>query len=169
MEFSKTCSFGFSFESAPFFQVFESHQSTTMPSFTHYYRVKRNKQTFFISIPNHNVETVLNLKQRLVKAIGCAAENDGPGAAVTSPADIRLLIRDKRDSTKYNKELDDSKTLSASGLEDQQIIAMTLKSASGSWEDVFIEEQESVTDLDDLEDEPEQVAMSRSSKGKGRA
>ncbi|KAG0033234.1 hypothetical protein BGZ82_006192, partial [Podila clonocystis] len=63
----------------------------------------------------------------------------------------------------------DSKTLQASGLIDQQVIAMTLKTRDGTWEEVSIAQPEALADLDDLEDEPEEVEAVRSAKGKERA
>ncbi|KAF9351169.1 Transcriptional regulatory protein sin3, partial [Mortierella sp. AD094] len=136
-------------------------------SSSQYYRVKRNTQTIFINSSSPNTDTVATLKQRIVKALS-STKNAAGEAPPTSPGQIQLHIPNKKDPNQY-LELIDSKTLAASGLVDQQVIAMTFKAPSGAWEDVFIAQPEALTDLDDLEDEPEEVEITRSSKGKERA
>ncbi|KAG0294634.1 hypothetical protein BGZ97_005032 [Linnemannia gamsii] len=130
-----------------------------------YYRVKRNTQTIFVNTANPNVDTVLTLKQRIIKALSSTRERDATAAAITTPADIHLY-----DYKHTNRPVDlvDSKTLTNSGLVDQQVIAMVFKTPSGAWEDVYIAAMDLATDLDDLEDEPEEVEY-RASKGKERA
>ncbi|KAG0049535.1 hypothetical protein BGZ83_005690 [Gryganskiella cystojenkinii] len=139
-----------------------------MASSSHYYRVKRQTQTLFINSANPASETVLSLKQKVVKALqASAAHLDHAAANVRSAAEIRLLIPNKRDPAQFD-ELSENKSLTASGLVDQQIIALTLKTSAGSWESVDIAQPESVSELDDLDDETEEAEKSRS-KGKGRA
>lgn len=140
-----------------------------MATFSHYYRVKRQTQTIFINTPNPNSDTVLSLKQRIIKALAASKGKDnGDGVQVpTAASDIQLHIPDKRNPSSY-VELTDSKTLTMSGLVDQQVIAMTYRTLGG-WEEVHIAQPEDVEDLDDLEDEAEDVEVSRSSKGKERA
>ncbi|GJJ75250.1 hypothetical protein EMPS_07608 [Entomortierella parvispora] len=131
-----------------------------------YYRVKRQKHTFFINSANPSSETILSLKQKLLKALQASATHlDAAAANVRSTADLKLSIPSKKDPHLF-EELIDSKTAAASGLVDQQMIALTLKTQAGTWEPVEIAQPESVTDLDDLEDEPEEAPRS---KGKGRA
>ncbi|KAF9173432.1 hypothetical protein BGX20_003244 [Mortierella sp. AD010] len=136
-------------------------------SSSQYYRVKRNTQTIFINSSDPNRDTVATLKQRIIKALS-STKNPAGEASPTSPGQIQLYIPNKKDPNQY-LELIDSKTLTASGLVDQQIIAMTFKTPSGAWEDVFIAQPEALMNLDDLEDEPEEVEVTRSSKGKERA
>ncbi|KAG0237861.1 hypothetical protein BGX31_003417 [Mortierella sp. GBA43] len=142
---------------------------SAMATFSHYYRVKRQTQTIFINTPNPNSDTVLSLKQRIIKALAASKGKDnGDGVQVpTAASDIQLHIPDKRNPSSY-VELTDSKTLTMSGLVDQQVIAMTYRTLGG-WEEVHIAQPEDVEDLDDLEDEAEDVEVSRSSKGKERA
>ncbi|KAF9108303.1 hypothetical protein BGX27_008407 [Mortierella sp. AM989] len=136
-------------------------------SSSQYYRVKRQTQTIFINSSNPNTDTVATLKQRIIKALS-STKNSAGEASPTSMNQIQLHIPNKKDPNHY-LELIDSKTLSASGLVDQQVIAMTFKTPSGAWEDVFIAQPEALTDMYDLEDEPEEVEVTRSAKGKERA
>ncbi|KAG0324513.1 hypothetical protein BG000_002191 [Podila horticola] len=145
-------------------------------STSQYYRVKRHTQTIFINSANPNSEKVLDLKHKIVKALA-STKNPDPAAAVSVPADIQLLILPAKPSSVSGSSssgqqytpLVDSKTLLASGLVDQQVIAMTLKTRDGTWEEVSIAQPEALADLDDLEDEPEEVEAVRSAKGKERA
>ncbi|KAG0271219.1 hypothetical protein BGZ95_000982 [Linnemannia exigua] len=130
-----------------------------------YYRVKRNTQTIFVNTANPSVDTVLTLKQRIVKALSSTRERDETAARITTPADIHLF--DYRNPNRP-VALVDSKTLTNSGLVDQQVIAMVFKTPAGAWEDVYIATPDMATDLDYLEDEPEEVEY-RASKGKERA
>ncbi|KAF8942950.1 hypothetical protein BGZ47_005964 [Haplosporangium gracile] len=130
-----------------------------------YYRVKRNTQTIFVNTTNPNADTVLTLKQRVIKALSSTRDRDESAAAIAHPADIHLF---DYKNTSRPVDLVDSKTLANSGLVDQQIIAMVFKTPSGAWEDVYIAPMDLASDLDDLEDEPEEVEY-RASKGKERA
>lgn len=130
-----------------------------------YYRVKRNTQTIFVNTANPNADTVLTLKQRIIKALSSTKERDESAAAITHPADIHLF--DYKNASRP-VELVDTKTLANSGLVDQQAIAMVFRAPSGAWEDIYIAPMDLATDLDDLEDEPEEVEY-RASKGKERA
>ncbi|KAF9912487.1 hypothetical protein EC991_010574 [Linnemannia zychae] len=130
-----------------------------------YYRVKRNTQTIFVNTTNPNVDTVLTLKQRIIKALSSTRERDETAAGITTPADIHLV--DYRNPSRP-VDLVDSKTLANSGLVDQQVLAMVFKTPAGAWEDVFIATPDLTTDLDYLEEEPEEVEY-RASKGKERA
>ncbi|KAG0079726.1 hypothetical protein BGZ93_003104, partial [Podila epicladia] len=137
-----------------------------------YYRVKRHTQTIFINSANPNSEKVLDLKHKIVKALTSTKNADPAAAAVSAPADIQLLVLPAKPSSPSGPQytlLVDSKTLQASGLVDQQVIAMTLKTRDGTWEEVSIAQPEALADLDDLEDEPEEVEAVRSAKGKERA
>ncbi|KAG0337998.1 hypothetical protein BG004_007408 [Podila humilis] len=146
-------------------------------SLSQYYRVKRHTQTIFINTTNPGSEKVLDLKKKIVKALAAsnASKTDPSLAAVSSPADIQLLVQPTSKSTSLSSSsatytpLMDSKTLQASELVDQQVIAMTLKTLGGSWEEVSIAQPEALADLDDLEDEPEEAEVVRSAKGKERA
>ncbi|KAF8904041.1 hypothetical protein BGZ58_006538, partial [Dissophora ornata] len=93
-----------------------------------YYLVKRHTQTIFINTTNPTTDTVLVLKQRIVKALSTTKSNKDATATATatatSPSDIQLHIQNKKDPSQF-LELIDSKTLAASGLVDQQVIAMT--------------------------------------------
>lgn len=86
--------------------------------------MKRNTQTIFVNTANPNVDTVLTLKQRIIKALSSTRERDATAAAITTPADIHLY-----DYKHTNRPVDlvDSKTLTNSGLVDQQVIAMVFK------------------------------------------
>ncbi|KAG0000349.1 hypothetical protein BGZ79_006036 [Entomortierella chlamydospora] len=148
-------------------QEWGSPATVAQASSSQYYRVKRNTQTIFINSSDPNRDTVATLKQRIIKALS-STKNAAGEASPTSPGQIQLHVPNKKDPSQY-LELIDSKTLTASGLVDQQVIAMTFKTPSGAWEDVFIAQPEALTDLDDLEDEPEEVEVTRSSKGKERA
>ncbi|KAF9352399.1 hypothetical protein BGX34_012172 [Mortierella sp. NVP85] len=143
----------------------------TEPTFdatlSQYYRVKRQNQTIFINTSNPHADTVLALKQRIIKALSSSRNQDG-AAVPKTPSDIRLQIPNKKNLSGY-LELIDSKTLAASGLVDQQVIAMTLRTADGAWEDVDIAQPEAVEDLEDLEDEPDELEATRREKGKDRA
>ncbi|KAG0076186.1 hypothetical protein BGZ92_002529 [Podila epicladia] len=143
-----------------------------MASTAQYYRVKRHTQTIFINSANPNSEKVLDLKHKIVKALTSTKNADPAAAAVSAPADIQLLVLPAKPSSPSGPQytlLVDSKTLQASGLVDQQVIAMTLKTRDGTWEEVSIAQPEALADLDDLEDEPEEVEAVRSAKGKERA
>ncbi|KAF9210798.1 hypothetical protein CPC16_008346 [Podila verticillata] len=148
-----------------------------MATTSQYYRVKRHTQTIFINSANPNSEKVLDLKHKIVKALASTKNPDPVAAAVSAPADIQLSVLPAKSSPgsasspaggQYTP-LVDSKTLQASGLVDQQVIAMTLKTRDGTWEEVSIVQPEALADLDDLEDEPEEVEAVRSAKGKERA
>ncbi|KAF9912112.1 hypothetical protein BX616_010419 [Lobosporangium transversale] len=136
-----------------------------------YYRVKRHTQTIFINSANPKTDTVAALKQRIVKALITTLKNKNDadsGGHITSSTQIQLYIPSKKDPNQY-QQLTDSKSLADSGLVDQQVIAMTFKTPEGVWENVYIAQPEAVADLDDLEDEAEEVEITRSSKGKERA
>ncbi|KAG9326582.1 hypothetical protein KVV02_001509 [Mortierella alpina] len=137
-------------------------------SYTQIYRVKRHKMTIFVNSAKPSTDTVLVLKHRLVKALSAVNSKDIAVAAVTSPADIQLHITSSKDPSSYI-ELKNTDTLAAAGFVDQQVVAMTLKTPSGAWEDIYIAQPDALADLDDLMDEPEEVEVSRSSKGKERA
>ncbi|KAF9930998.1 hypothetical protein FBU30_011003 [Linnemannia zychae] len=138
--------------------------SATSQSSSQYYRVKRNTQTIFVNTSNPNADTILTLKQRILKALSPTRERDESLANITSPEHIRLY--------NYNNnrpvDLVDYMTLANSGLVDQQVIAMVFKTPAGTWEDIYIATPDASTDLDYLEDEPEEVEY-RGSKGKERA
>lgn len=89
-----------------------------------YYRVKRNTQTIFVNTANPNADTVLTLKQRIIKALSSTKERDESAAAITHPADIHLF---DYKNTSRPVELVDTKTLANSGLVDQQAIAMVFR------------------------------------------
>ncbi|KAF8983652.1 hypothetical protein BGZ52_000521 [Haplosporangium bisporale] len=106
-----------------------------MATTSQYYRVKRHTQTIFINSANPNSEKVLDLKHKIVKALASTKNPDPVAAAVSAPADIQLSVLPAKSSPgsasspaggQYTP-LVDSKTLQASGLVDQQVIAMTLK------------------------------------------
>ncbi|KAF9962018.1 hypothetical protein BGZ72_000085 [Mortierella alpina] len=137
-------------------------------SYTQIYRVKRHKMTIFVNSAKPSTDTVLVLKHRLVKALSAVNSKDIAVAAVTSPADIQLHITSSKDPNSYI-ELKNTDTLTAAGFVDQVVLAMTLKTPSGAWEDIYIAQPDALADLDDLMDEPEEVEVSRSSKGKERA
>ncbi|KAF9984015.1 hypothetical protein BGZ75_004418 [Mortierella antarctica] len=137
-------------------------------SYTQIYRVKRHKMTIFVNSAKPSTDTVLVLKHRLVKALSAVNSKDIAVAAVTSPADIQLHITSSKDPSSYI-ELKNTDTLATAGFVDQQVVAMTLKTPSGAWEDIYIAQPDALADLDDLMDEPEEVEVSRSSKGKERA
>ncbi|KAF8982788.1 hypothetical protein BGZ46_000637 [Entomortierella lignicola] len=141
-----------------------------MSASSQYYRVKRQTQTIFINTSNPNTDTVAILKQRIIKALSSTKKNGqaDEGTIPTTTGQIQLHIPNKKDPNQY-LELIDSKTLAASGLVDQQVIAMTYKTPSGVWEEVNIVQPEALAELDDLEDEAEEAEITRSAKGKERA
>ncbi|KAG0203984.1 hypothetical protein BGX28_003912 [Mortierella sp. GBA30] len=139
-----------------------------MSSFSRYYRIKRHKLTVFVNSAKPSVDTVLVLKQRLVKALSTVNSLDIAVASVTSPMDIQLHIVSKKDPNSFI-ELKNTDTLADAGLVDQQVIAMTLRTSTGAWEDIYIAQPDALADLEDMEDEPEEVEVSRLSKGKERA
>lgn len=93
-------------------------------SFGQYYRVKRNTQTIFVNTSNPN-DTVWELKKRIIKALSSSKNKDG-ATIPTAASEIQLQIQSKKDPKLY-QELVDSKTLAASELVDQQVIAMTFR------------------------------------------
>ncbi|KAF9576507.1 hypothetical protein EC968_007985 [Mortierella alpina] len=146
----------------------EARNQHERSSYTQIYRVKRHKMTIFVNSAKPSTDTVLVLKNRLVKAMSAVNSKDIAVASVTSPADIQLHITSSKDPSSY-VELKNTDTLAAAGFVDQQVLAMTLKTPSGTWEDIYIAQPDALADLDDLMDEPEEVEVSRSSKGKERA
>ncbi|KAF9292031.1 hypothetical protein BGZ68_000599 [Mortierella alpina] len=146
----------------------ETRNQYEQSSYTQIYRVKRHKMTIFVNSAKPSTDTVLVLKHRLVKALSAVNSKDIAVAAVTSPADIQLHITSSKDPSSFI-ELKNTDTLAAAGFVDQQVLAMTLKTPSGAWEDIYIAQPDALADLDDLMDEPEEVEVSRSSKGKERA
>uniref|UniRef100_A0ACD5YFC8 Uncharacterized protein n=1 Tax=Avena sativa TaxID=4498 RepID=A0ACD5YFC8_AVESA len=83
-----------------------------------YIRVKRNKTTYFIQFDP--TETTLNIKQKLHSLI------DQP------PSNQRLILLATHDV------LDDSKTLANQKVENDAIVALTLRTDDNQFEDVFI-------------------------------
>jgi hypothetical protein len=78
----------------------------------------------------------LALKQRIIKALSSSRNQDG-AAVPKTPSDIRLQTPNKKNLSGY-LELIESKTLAASGLIDQQVIAMTLRTAGNSSETLYM-------------------------------
>ncbi|XP_062215531.1 uncharacterized protein LOC133916058 isoform X2 [Phragmites australis] len=86
-------------------------------------RVKRNKTTYFIQCDP--TETTLNIKQKLHSLIDQPSSNQ------------RLIL------LATNNVLDDSKTLANQKVENDAIVALTLRKDDGSeFEDVFIARSE---------------------------
>ncbi|KAG0233817.1 hypothetical protein BGW42_007188 [Actinomortierella wolfii] len=115
---------------------------------TQYYRVKRNTLTLFITTNNPSKETVLDLKQKVVKALGCSRHSDA--SLVSSTDDIQLHTPQKKDSSQW-EQLVDSQTLAGAGLVDQQVVALTFKDSSDNtkWESVSIAQPEALDDFGD--------------------
>lgn len=83
-----------------------------------YIRVKRNKTAYFIQCDP--TETTLNIKQKLHSLI------DQP------PSNQRLIL------VATNDVLDDSKTLANQKVENDAVVALTLRKDDNEFEDVFI-------------------------------
>ncbi|CAM0873553.1 unnamed protein product [Alopecurus aequalis] len=90
-----------------------------------YIRVKRNKTTYFIQFDP--TETTLNIKQKLHSLI------DQP------PSNQQLILLETHDV------LDDSKTLANQKVENDAIVALTLRTDDNQFEDVSIAAPEDFT------------------------
>ncbi|KAG0265179.1 hypothetical protein DFQ27_000775 [Actinomortierella ambigua] len=115
---------------------------------TQYYRVKRNTLTLFITTNSANTDTVLNLKEKVVKALGCSRHPDA--SPISSVNDFQLHTPNKKDPALWDR-LSDSQTLVGAGLVDQQVIALTFKDPSDNskWEPVSIAQPEALDDFGD--------------------
>ncbi|KAF9970459.1 hypothetical protein BGZ73_006823 [Actinomortierella ambigua] len=105
--------------------------------------------TIFITTSSPTTDTVLNLKEKVVAALGCSRHPDA--SVVSSVNDIQLHTPNKRDPSLWDL-LSDSQTLIGAGLIDQQVIALTFKDPSANstkWEAVSISQPEALDDFGD--------------------
>ncbi|KAI9504155.1 hypothetical protein BX070DRAFT_223538 [Coemansia spiralis] len=103
-----------------------------------YFRFKRGHLTLFIEVSFTN--TVATLKNKLLTALGEHGAAD-EFAALTANR-VRLVAerhdqqQTSNDSTQY-RLLDDSATVSASDITDEQIIYFVLQLGDGTWEEPY--------------------------------